>query len=68
MRNRISTLSFVLLLWLSAFGVPVSKQKAQKLVENYNQMAKLLHLTTDKNVQNLFRELIRFTEKFKLLQ
>ena len=35
MRNRISTLLFVLLLWLSAFGAPVSKQKAQKLVENF---------------------------------
>ena len=35
MRNRTSTLLFVLLLWLSAFGTPVSKQKAQKLVENF---------------------------------
>lgn len=35
MRNRTSTLLFALLLWLSAFGAPVSKQKAQKLVENF---------------------------------
>lgn len=35
MRNRTSTLLFTLLLWLSAFGAPVSKQKAQKLVENF---------------------------------
>ena len=35
MRNRTSTILFALLLWLSAFGAPVSKQKAQKLVENF---------------------------------
>ena len=35
---------------------------------NYNQVVRLLHFTSDKNVQNLLREPYKFTEEVKQLQ
>ncbi|WP_298950947.1 hypothetical protein [uncultured Alloprevotella sp.] len=35
---------------------------------NYNQVVRLLHFTSDKNVHNLLREPYKFTEEVKQLQ